>query len=324
MCGLLGLLTSSADAATRADGRRAGDALRSAPRTGRKRHLARFGRRLRVQPAVDHRRGALAPAAALGSVRGRRSLRDRLQRRGLQLPGAARRARGAGGDVRHRGRHRGGRRRLPPLGPGRGVPAARHVRLRDLGQPSERVLFVARDPFGIKPLFVAEGPAASRSPARRRASSSSRPALGLATSTATSTPRRCSTTCCCSTCRSPPRCTGRSGGSSRAPTSPCGRAASPRPSGTSRRCCTRAADQDAPRRIEAVLRDSVAKHMRADVTVGAFLSGGIDSTAIAALAKEHNPDLSRSPRGSTARATPRWTSRPSRRRRSACGTSSAP
>lgn len=45
------------------------------------------------------------------------------------------------------------------------------------------------------------------------------------------------------------------------------------------------------RRIAEVLRDSVAKHMRADVTVGAFLSGGIDSTAIAALAKEHNPDL---------------------------------
>jgi asparagine synthase (glutamine-hydrolysing) len=43
--------------------------------------------------------------------------------------------------------------------------------------------------------------------------------------------------------------------------------------------------------IADVLRDSVAKHMRADVTVGAFLSGGIDSTAIAALAKQHNPDL---------------------------------
>ena len=43
--------------------------------------------------------------------------------------------------------------------------------------------------------------------------------------------------------------------------------------------------------VADVLRDSVAKHMRADVTVGAFLSGGIDSTAIAALAKEHNPDL---------------------------------
>jgi len=37
--------------------------------------------------------------------------------------------------------------------------------------------------------------------------------------------------------------------------------------------------------------DSVAKHMRADVTVGAFLSGGIDSTAIAALARRYNPDL---------------------------------
>ena len=44
-------------------------------------------------------------------------------------------------------------------------------------------------------------------------------------------------------------------------------------------------------RIAAVLDDSVAKHMRADVTVGAFLSGGIDSTAIAALAKRYNPDL---------------------------------
>jgi asparagine synthase (glutamine-hydrolysing) len=45
------------------------------------------------------------------------------------------------------------------------------------------------------------------------------------------------------------------------------------------------------REISDVMHDSVAKHMRADVTVGAFLSGGIDSTAIAALAKQHNPDL---------------------------------
>ncbi len=43
--------------------------------------------------------------------------------------------------------------------------------------------------------------------------------------------------------------------------------------------------------ITSALRDSVAKHMRADVTVGSFLSGGIDSTVVAALAKEHNPDL---------------------------------
>jgi asparagine synthase (glutamine-hydrolysing) len=47
------------------------------------------------------------------------------------------------------------------------------------------------------------------------------------------------------------------------------------------------------RRIADVMRDSVSKHMIADpdVTVGAFLSGGIDSTAIAALAKEQNPNL---------------------------------
>ena len=43
--------------------------------------------------------------------------------------------------------------------------------------------------------------------------------------------------------------------------------------------------------ITRVLEDSVAKHMRADVTVGAFLSGGIDSTAIAALAIRHTPRL---------------------------------
>ncbi|MFJ1461327.1 asparagine synthase (glutamine-hydrolyzing) [Nocardia sp. N2S4-5] len=45
------------------------------------------------------------------------------------------------------------------------------------------------------------------------------------------------------------------------------------------------------REIAEVLEDSVAKHMRADVTVGSFLSGGIDSTAIAALAIRHNPNL---------------------------------
>ena len=45
------------------------------------------------------------------------------------------------------------------------------------------------------------------------------------------------------------------------------------------------------REIAEALEDSVAKHMRADVTVGSFLSGGIDSTAVAALAKQHNPKL---------------------------------
>jgi len=45
--------------------------------------------------------------------------------------------------------------------------------------------------------------------------------------------------------------------------------------------------------IAEVMRDSVGKHMISDpdVTVGAFLSGGIDSTATATLAREHNPNL---------------------------------
>jgi asparagine synthase (glutamine-hydrolysing) len=50
-------------------------------------------------------------------------------------------------------------------------------------------------------------------------------------------------------------------------------------------------EQELYDRIAAALDDSVAKHMRADVTVGSFLSSGIDSTAIAALAHRHNPDL---------------------------------
>jgi asparagine synthase (glutamine-hydrolysing) len=47
------------------------------------------------------------------------------------------------------------------------------------------------------------------------------------------------------------------------------------------------------REIAEALEDSVEKHMRTDpdVTVGSFLSGGIDSTAVAALAKRHKPDL---------------------------------
>ena len=51
------------------------------------------------------------------------------------------------------------------------------------------------------------------------------------------------------------------------------------------------AEQELYDRIAAALDESVAKHMRADVTVGSFLSSGIDSTAIAALAKRYNPDL---------------------------------
>jgi asparagine synthase (glutamine-hydrolysing) len=44
-------------------------------------------------------------------------------------------------------------------------------------------------------------------------------------------------------------------------------------------------------RIRETLRESVRMHMRADVPVGAFLSSGIDSTAVVALSREFNPAI---------------------------------
>ncbi len=45
------------------------------------------------------------------------------------------------------------------------------------------------------------------------------------------------------------------------------------------------------RRIREALEESVRLHLRSDVPVGAFLSSGIDSTGIVALAKKHKPDI---------------------------------
>ncbi|MBV9383661.1 MAG: asparagine synthase (glutamine-hydrolyzing) [Streptosporangiaceae bacterium] len=48
---------------------------------------------------------------------------------------------------------------------------------------------------------------------------------------------------------------------------------------------------DTPEKILAALRDSVGVHLRGDVPVGAFLSGGVDSAAICAVAAESRPGL---------------------------------
>ncbi|MHA6793426.1 asparagine synthase (glutamine-hydrolyzing) [Pseudonocardia bannensis] len=165
----------------------------------------------------------------------------------------------------------------------------------------ERVLFGARDPFGIKPLFFATGPAGVAFASEKKSLLEIAPALGLGDGTTGDldaaalqhylllqyVPEPATLHRAIRRVESGTYVTVRPGGEidheryfvptfdappSGAPTNPHAVAA-------------------LHGRIADVLRDSVAKHMRADVTVGAFLSGGIDSTAIAALAKEHNPDL---------------------------------
>jgi len=156
-----------------------------------------------------------------------------------------------------------------------------------------RELFLARDPFGIKPLFMATSPVGTAFSSEKKSLLELAPSLGLGTEldaravqhylvlqyvpepeTLHAEIRRLESGCC-AVVRP-----GKDPEISRyfhatftvQPFNP----------------------TDTERRYDEIsqaLQDSVAKHMRADVTVGAFLSGGIDSTAIAALAKRHNPDL---------------------------------
>ncbi|GAA2553075.1 asparagine synthase (glutamine-hydrolyzing) [Pseudonocardia hydrocarbonoxydans] len=160
----------------------------------------------------------------------------------------------------------------------------------------ERVLFGARDPFGIKPLYLASGPAGIAFSSEKKSLLELAPALGLPQTdgiaadvdtvalqhylTMQYVPEPATMHRGVRRVESGTHVTVRPGGeveheryftpvfTGRGPTGPALHA-----------------------RIVEVLRGSVATHMRADVTVGAFLSGGIDSTAIAVLAKEHNPDL---------------------------------
>ena len=53
----------------------------------------------------------------------------------------------------------------------------------------------------------------------------------------------------------------------------------------------RSPSSSSPDKILTALRDSVAVHMRSDVPVGAFLSGGVDSATLCALAAESVPGL---------------------------------
>ena len=138
-------------------GARADDPRTRAP-WARRRGLPRRGvrrrdrRRARVPPAVDHRPRDREPA---DRQRGRLGP-GRLQRRDLQLPRAARGARGTRPPLRDERGHRGDR---PPLrGPRPALrrAAERHVRVRALGRARAASSLLARDRFGKKPLYYAD------------------------------------------------------------------------------------------------------------------------------------------------------------------------
>ncbi len=157
----------------------------------------------------------------------------------------------------------------------------------------ERGLFGARDPFGIKPLFYAEGPAGIAFASEKKSLLALAPELGLAADggdlddaalqyylTLQYVPEPATLHRAIRRIESGTRFTVRPGGEVDQeryfrPVLHGGTGSGPA----------------VHERLAGVLRDSVAVHMRADVPVGAFLSGGIDSTAIVALARRHNPDL---------------------------------
>ena len=157
----------------------------------------------------------------------------------------------------------------------------------------ERVLFAARDPFGIKPLFVATGPAGVAFGSEKKSLLELAPTLGLPDPAADLDTVALQHYLLLQYVPEPAtmhRTVHRIESGSHVTVRPGGELDQERYFNP----VLHRGGRTGPalhREISEVLQDSVAKHMRADVTVGAFLSGGIDSTAIAALAKRHNPDL---------------------------------
>ncbi|MEN3299732.1 asparagine synthase (glutamine-hydrolyzing) [Pseudonocardia sp.] len=161
----------------------------------------------------------------------------------------------------------------------------------------ERLLFCARDPFGIKPLFYATGPTGTAFASEKKSLLQLAGELGILSDLDPAALQLYLTLQYVPEPRTLHRSIRRVESGTHVTVRPTGEVVEKRYftpkflSLPSHAPASAKAEAIVHGEIAEVLRDSVAKHMRADVTVGAFLSGGIDSTAIAALAKEHNPDL---------------------------------
>lgn len=158
---------------------------------------------------------------------------------------------------------------------------------------AERELFCARDPFGIKPLFMATGPGGTALGSEKKCLLDLVEQLGIGTELDLRALQHYTTLQYVPEPESLHTEIRRLESGSYARIAP---GQEPRitryfPARFEVAPFTRATRQSRYDEITEVLSDSVAKHMRADVTVGSFLSGGIDSTAIAALAIRHNPKL---------------------------------
>ncbi|HEX7658477.1 MAG TPA: asparagine synthase (glutamine-hydrolyzing) [Pseudonocardiaceae bacterium] len=157
-----------------------------------------------------------------------------------------------------------------------------------------RVVFGARDPFGIKPLFYASGPGGVAFASEKKSLLDLAPQLGITPALDTTALQHYLILQYVPEPESLQQTIRRIESGNSFTITPGGKPVTRRYFNPIFRRRLVNGPADSARLYDdilAVMRDSVAKHMRADVTVGAFLSGGIDSTAIAALAKEHNPDL---------------------------------
>ncbi|ONM46085.1 asparagine synthase (glutamine-hydrolyzing) [Nocardia donostiensis] len=156
-----------------------------------------------------------------------------------------------------------------------------------------RQLFLARDPFGIKPLFIATGPGGTAFGSEKKSLLQLLPALGLDDTLDLRALEHYTVLQYVPEPETLHTDIRRLESGSYAMVEP---GQKPKITGYfiprfQVRPFSPDSEQTRYNEIAAALEDSVAKHMRADVTVGSFLSGGIDSTAIAALAMRHNPDL---------------------------------